>query len=145
MFKHVLIPTDGSEQSELAVRSGINLATSLGARVTVLASSRPFRVVAAEPLMIADTREEYERRVEHSAWRRLQAAEDIARNVRVECDTAHWLGEYPDRAIVATAERRDCDVIIMASQGRKGAFATVLGRDTKNVLHRSKIPVLVWR
>ena len=145
MFKHLLIPTDGSEQSELAMKGGIALARSLGARVTVLASSRPFRVVVAEPAALTETREEYERKVEARAWRCLQSAEDEARTSSVECDTTHWLGDHPHRAIVATAHGRGCDVIFMASHGRPGALATVLGSETQKVLARSKIPVLVWR
>jgi nucleotide-binding universal stress UspA family protein len=145
MFKHLLIPTDQSEHSELAVKRGIALAQSLGARVTVLASSPPFRVLATDPAMITDTREEYEKAVEATAWRCLQSAEDVARTLSVDCDTAHWLGDHPHRAIIATAQARACDVIIMASHGRRGAAATVLGTETEKVLARSKIPVLVWR
>jgi nucleotide-binding universal stress UspA family protein len=144
MFKHLLIPTDQSEHSEVAVKRGIALANSLGARVTVLASSRPFRVVAAEPAMVTDTRHEYERAVEAAAWQCLASAEHVARASGMDCDTAHWLGDHPHRAIIAAAQARDCDVILMASHGRRGA-KNVLGSETQKVLARSRIPVLVWR
>ena len=145
MFKHLLIPTDGSELSDLAVKKGIALARSVGARVTVLASSRPFHVVTAEPLMVTDTREEYEREVEATTRQCLQSARDAARAASVRCDTTHVLSDHPYQAIIATAQARDCDLIFMASHGRQGVAAIRLGSETQKVLTHCKLPVVVWR
>jgi nucleotide-binding universal stress UspA family protein len=145
MFKHLLIPTDGSELSDLAVKNGLALARSLNARVTVLASSRPFHVVAAQPLMVTDTREEYQKDMELEVGRCLQTARDAARAASVRCDTIHVVSDHPHQAIVATAQARDCDVIFMASHGRTGMTAVLLGSETQKVLTHTKIPVVVWR
>jgi nucleotide-binding universal stress UspA family protein len=145
LFKHLLIPTDGTEQSDLAVKKGIALARSLGARVTVLVSSRPFRIVTAEPVMVTDTRQEYEGGVEVKTRACLEFARDAARASNVRCDTTHVVSDRPDQAIIATARARDCDVIFMASHGGKGVAALLLGSETQKVLTRCKLPVVVWR
>ena len=145
MFKHLLIPTDGSALSDLALKKGIALARSLGARVTVLASSRPFHVVSTEPLMITDTREEYEKGVEVKTRASLQFARDTARASSVRCDTTHVVSDHPCQAIIATAQARECDVIFMASHGRKGMAASLLGSEAQKVLTHCKLPVVVWR
>jgi nucleotide-binding universal stress UspA family protein len=145
MFKHLLIPTDGSALSDLTVRNGLKLAKSLGARVTVLASSRPFQVVAAHPVMLSPTREEYEKDVEVRTRASLELARDTARAASVRCDTIHVVSARPHEAIIATAQARDCDVVFMASPGREGVAAILLGSATKKVLSHCKLPVVLWR
>jgi nucleotide-binding universal stress UspA family protein len=145
MFKHVLIPTDGSVLSDLTVRNGLKLAKSLGARVTVLASSRPFRVVAAHPMMVSRTRDEYEKDVEVRTRACLELARDTARAASVRCDTTHVSSDHPHQAIIDTAQARDCDVVFMASPGREGLAAILLGSETQKVLSHCKLPVVLWR
>jgi len=145
MFRHVLIPTDGSDLSQKAIDGGIALAKSLGARVTILMASQPFRLVSTMPRMVTDTKEQYMEEAASSARRRLRLAENRARFAGLECDTAHVFHEHPYEAIIETARARDCDVIVMASRGRRGVAAAVLGGETQRVLMRCQIPVLVWR
>jgi len=145
MFKHLLIPTDGSTLSDLTVRNGLKLAKSLGARVTVLASSRPFQVVTAHPVMLSQTREEYEKDVEVRARASLELARDTAHAASVRCDTTHVVSARPHEAIIATAQARNCDVVFMASPDREGVAAILLGSETQKVLSRSKLPVVLWR
>ena len=145
MFNHLLIPTDGSALSDLTVKSGLKLARSLGARVTVLAASRPFRVVAAEPLMVSNTRDEYERDIGIRARASLELARDTARASSVRCDTRHVVSDRPHEAIVSIAEERHCDVVFMASPGRQGVAAMLLGNETQKVLTHCRLPVVLWR
>jgi nucleotide-binding universal stress UspA family protein len=145
MFKHVLLATDGSELSDRAVENGVALARALGARITVLTSSRPYHVVAADPVMVTDTKESYLADAEAAARQVLKRVEDIARVAEVRCETIHVFNEHPYRAIIDAAQARDCDAILMASHGRRGVSALLLGSETQKVLTHCKIPVVVWR
>jgi nucleotide-binding universal stress UspA family protein len=145
MFNHLLIPTDGSALSDLTVKSGLKLARSLGARVTVLAASRPFRVVAAEPLMVSNTRDEYERDIGIRARACLELARDTARASGVRCDTRQVVSDRPHEAIVSIADERHCDVVFMASPGRQGVAGMLMGNETQKVLAWCKLPVVLWR
>jgi nucleotide-binding universal stress UspA family protein len=145
MFKHVLLATDGSELSDRAVENGVALARALGARITVLTSSRPYHVVAADPVMGTDTKESYLADAEAAARQVLKRVEDIARVAEVRCETIHVFNEHPYRAIIDAAQARDCDAILMASHGRRGVSALLLGSETQKVLTHCKIPVVVWR
>jgi nucleotide-binding universal stress UspA family protein len=145
MFKHILIATDGSELSRKAVERGIALAQSLNARLTVVTSSAPFHVVAVEPMMVTDTKERYATDAEKGAKERLQPALEAARAAGVRCDPVHVFSNHPYQAIIDTALARECDLVTMASHGRKGVTAALLGSETQQVLAHCKLPVLVWR
>ncbi len=145
MYKHILIPTDGSDLSWMAVREGLAFAKALNARVTAITVSSPFRTIAVEPMMISDTPETYRRDCEAVAARYLGAATESAKAMGVTCDGVHVVSDHPYRAIIETAEGRGCDLIFMASHGRRGVAALVLGSETTKVLTHSKIPVLVYR
>jgi nucleotide-binding universal stress UspA family protein len=145
MYKHVLIPTDGSALSELAIRHGMTLARAVGARVTVLTVSLPFRSLALDPVMVSDSPVRYEQECEALAEKALGIARTEAGVAGVSCETRHVTHGQPYRAIVETAQERGCDLICMASHGRKGVSALVLGSETNKVLTHSKIPVLVCR
>ena len=145
MFKHILIPTDGSELSDKAMKGGIALAKSVSARITFLTSSRPFHLVAVNAVMVTDTKEQYMKDAEALARRHMQGPEDAARASGVRCDIAHVFSEHPYDAIIGTAQTRDCDLILMASHGRKGMSALLIGSETQKVLTHCRIPVLVWR
>jgi nucleotide-binding universal stress UspA family protein len=144
MFKHLLIPTDGSEISQAAVRKGVELAQDLGARVTFVTASWPFDVLSLDPLVAVPVETQYLEAAERAARNRLQAASDYAAARGVQARSAHIYAE-PWRAIVETAQENGCDLIFMASHGRKGVAAMVLGSTTVKVLAHSKIPVLAWR
>jgi nucleotide-binding universal stress UspA family protein len=145
MFKKILIPTDGSELSQKALTSGIAFARSCGAPLTVLTSTVPFQVVAIEPMMVSYNKEQYTADAEKAARKILAEAEAAARAVDLRCETVHVFAEHPYQAIIETAQARGCDLILMASHGRKGVAAALLGSETQKVLTHCKLPVLVWR
>jgi nucleotide-binding universal stress UspA family protein len=145
MYKHVLIPTDGSALSEMAVRHGLALARAVGARVTVLTVSLPFRSFALDPTMVSDNPAQYEQDCKALAEKALGMARAEAGVAGVSCETMHVAQAQVYRAIVETAEAKGCDLICMSSHGRRGVSALVLGSETTKVLTHSKIPVLVCR
>jgi len=145
MYKHVLIPTDGSALSEMAIRHGMALARAVGAKVTVLTVSLPFRSFAVDPVMVTDTPQRYEEECEALAEKALGIARAEAGVAGVSCETSHVTQAQPYQAIIETAQKRGCDLICMASHGRRGVSALVLGSETNKVLTHSKIPVLVCR
>jgi nucleotide-binding universal stress UspA family protein len=145
MYRHILIPTDGSALSQAAVEYGISLAKSVGAKATVLTVSTPFPTFAAEPVIVTDTPELYAKRVAALVTRYLDAAKEVALVAGVSCETVHVENDHPYLAIIDTAVKRSCDLIVMASHGRRGISAIVLGNETNKVLTHSSIPVLVVR
>lgn len=145
MYKHILIPTDGSALSEDAVRQGLTLAKTLDAKVTVLTVMPPFHVFALEPLVVTDTHEQYDKDVVTVSEQRLAFPRQAARAMGVAYDDLHVVAEHPWAAIIQTAEAQCCDLIVMASHGRKGVSALVLGSETVKVLTHSKIATLVCR
>jgi nucleotide-binding universal stress UspA family protein len=145
VYKHILVATDGSELSERAIEQAIGLARALNARVTALHVIRPWRTVAPGEIMVAFPESEYLKGAETAAARYVGYAEELADEQGVSCDTT-WLEHgHPWQAILSTAEARGCDLIVMASHGRKGLAALFLGSETQKVLAHSKIPVLVCR
>ncbi len=145
MHRHILIPTDGSPLSQAAVEYGIALAKSVGAKVTILTVSTPFHTFAIEPVMVTDTPEQYTKQAAAVATRYLNAAKEIALAAGISCETLHVEHDHPYQAIIDTATRRLCDLIVMASHGRHGIAAAVLGSETNKVLTHSNVPVLVVR
>jgi len=141
MYRHILIPTDGSDLSAQAVEHGVALAKALGAKVTFLTVSEPFYVSAFEPSVV----EQYEKYVAALAANNLDAAKRAADAAGIACELVSFQHERPYQAIIATAAERGCDVIVMASHGRRGVSAIVLGSETVKVLTHSTIPVVVVR
>lgn len=145
MYAHLLVPTDGSPRSTHAIDQALALATALKARITFCTVIEPFHVIAYVPEQIVEAREAYERHARQEADRRLKEAEDRARAAGVPCDMIVAHGPDPYQAIIDTANERGCDLIAMASHGRRGVAAMVLGSETSKVLTHSTIPVLVYR
>jgi nucleotide-binding universal stress UspA family protein len=145
MYQHILIPTDGSNLAEKAVLHGITLAREIGAKITALTVSEPFHIIAFEPAMLEDTSASYKKRTEEMAARTLGAVANAAKAAGIACETVHVEDEHPYKAIIDTAESKQCDLIVMASHGRRGMSAIVLGSETVKVLTHSKTPVLVYR
>ena len=145
MFKHILFPTDGSELSEKAIRTTVALAKSMSASVTGLTVSEPFHVLATDPVMVTDTEDVYRARCEKRAKQYLDAIKKAAESAGVVFAGLHLFSDQPYTAIISTASAQGCDLICMASHGRRGISALVLGSETVKVLTHSKIPVLVWR
>jgi len=142
MYTNILIPTDGSELAGKAVGHGIALAKRLGAKITALTVSSPFHTLTTDTRMIEDTPAQYKIRVQQQAEKTLGAVAQAAAGV--ECKLVHLEHEHPYQAIIETAAANVCDLIVMASHGRHGIAAIVLGSETVKVLTHSKIPVLVY-
>ena len=145
MHRHILIPTDGSELSQNAIDYGTALAKSVNAKVTVLTVSTPFHAFVVEPGMVTDTPEHYGKRMATLAAKYLKVAKEAAVAAGVNCETMHIEHDQPYLAIIETAARKSCDLIVMASHGRRGISAIVLGSETVKVLTHTTIPVLVVR
>jgi nucleotide-binding universal stress UspA family protein len=145
MHRHILIPTDGSELSQNAIGYGMALAKAVNAKVTVLTVSVPLQRFVVETGMISDTPEDYRKRTVTLAAQYLNAAKEVALAAGVICETVHLEHDQPYLAIIETAAQKSCDLIVMASHGRRGISAIVLGSETVKVLTHSTIPVLVVR
>jgi nucleotide-binding universal stress UspA family protein len=145
MYTNILIPTDGSELAGKGVQHGIALAKRIGAKVTVLTVLPPFHVFTTDTQMLEDTPAQYKVRVQEHAAKTLGAVAQAAQASGVACEMVHVEHEHPYQAIIDTAEANGCDLIVMASHGRHGISAIVLGSETVKVLTHSKIPVLVHR
>ena len=145
MYSNILIPTDGSELAEKAVQHGIALAKRVGAKTTVLTVLPPFHTLTTDTQMIEDTPASYKARMQEHAEKTLRAVADAAQAAGVACETIQIEHEHPYRAIIDTAGSKGCDLIVMASHGRHGISAMVLGSETVKVLTHCKIPVLVHR
>ncbi len=145
MFKHILIATDGSALSEGAALKSIELARTLGARVTAVHISPQFHVLTYRTDMLEDTRDEYERDSQLHAERYLAFVAKAAAERGVACDTVRQVGDHVYQSIIDVARERGCDAIAMASHGRRGVAGLLLGSETHHVLTHATLPVLVWR
>jgi nucleotide-binding universal stress UspA family protein len=145
MYKHILIPTDGSDLSNKAIRHAIALAKASNAKVTGITVTIPFHVFAMDPDTVTDTADSYKKRTNTVATKYLTQLKDAAAAAGVACAVIHAEHEHPYQAIIDAASKNGCDLIAMASHGRRGISAVVLGSETVKVLTHSKIPVLVYR
>jgi nucleotide-binding universal stress UspA family protein len=147
MFKHILIPTDGSRLSKKAIDQGVALARALGARVTGV-----FAAPAPMPMVFDDfvptgymTLADQTKVIAKAAKKYLAVIEAAAGKAQVSCRTVHVRNDFPAEAILAAARKGKCDLIVMASHGRGGIKSVLLGSETHKVLVHSKVPVLVCR
>ena len=145
MFKHILIPTDGSDLSRKAVLYGMQLAKEAKAKVTALTLTEPYRLAAMDALLVSIGEDEYEEESRRIAERALEQVKMAAEAADVECETVREVHDQPYRAIIDAAHALGCDLIVMASHGRRGVSALLLGSETVKVLTHSTIPVLVYR
>jgi len=148
VFRHILVPTDGSDLSDRAASTALALAKSMGARVTALHVVPPY----APPLPVMEvgftyamTEDEYERAVRTQAGEMLARVAEQAAQSGVDCDTRVVTDPAPWNAIVDEARKSGCDAVVMASHGRRGLAALVLGSETQKVLTHASVPVLVTR
>ena len=145
MFTTILIPTDGSALSEYAVKQALQFAKSINAKVVGFHFEETYRVFAVDAEMVSDTREVYERDVKLRTALYLAKVEDMARSAGVPCECISGQDYHPWQAIIKAAQSKGCDLIAMASHGRRGIQGLLLGSQTVHVLTHSKIPVLVFR
>ncbi len=145
MFEHILIPTDGSDLSRKAVLYGVQLAKSVGARVTALTVIEPYHLPMMEGALVAETLEDYDAEADRNADRALEQVKMAADAASVPAETLRERSEQPYRAIIDCALANRCDLVVMASHGRRGVAALLIGSETTKVLTHSTIPVLVYR
>lgn len=147
MFKHLLVPTDGSEFSTLTVNRSIAFASEAGARITFFYAKPDYTVVFYGEGVLVDpnTPEAFSQQADQRATDILSACKAMAEAAGVSCETKSATSELPYQAIIDCAEDSDCDLIFMASHGRRGLSALLLGSETQKVLTHTKIPVLVYR
>jgi nucleotide-binding universal stress UspA family protein len=148
MFKHILVPTDGSKLSDRAVQRGIELASALGARITAVHVISEFRIMADESFVLptsADLKRRYDNEAKARAEKMLAKIGDRAKAAAVKYEGLAVTGDVPYEQIIEAAKKVKCDLIMMASHGRRGLSGLLLGSETSKVLTHSKIPVLVVR
>ena len=139
MYNSILIPTDGSELAGKAIQHGIALAKRIGAKNTVLTVLPPFHPFTTDTQMIEDTPARYKGRMQSMPRKLLAAATHAAQAAGIACETIQVEHEHPYRAIIDTAKSKGCDLIVMASHGRHGISALVLGSEAVKVLTHCKI------
>jgi nucleotide-binding universal stress UspA family protein len=140
MYRHILIPTEGSELAERGVAHGLALAKSLGARVSVIFVLEAFSEMTGRFLEAVATYAELRKEQVKSV---LDRAANAAAKAGISCETIQAEGGQPHQAIIAAAENGGCDLIVMSSHGRSGVSVLLIGSVTNKVLAHAKIPVLV--
>ena len=145
MYKNILIPTDGSELAAKAVEQGVLFAKEIGAKITAVTVTEPFHLLSVAPSQLEYTPGEYKKHAEAHAEKVLGTVSAMAKLAGVDCETLRVEHEQVYQAIIDAAVARKCNLIVMASHGRRGGSAVVLGSETVKVLTHSKMPVLVYR
>lgn len=144
MYKRILVPTDGSEITGKAIVTAIGLAKLTGASVEAIAVKEPFPYSAISEMQPTPPQEFYEAQ-ERIATQRVQAVVKSCKDVGVACNAVTVEALHPWEAILEQAKRSGCDLIVMASHGRRGMSAVLLGSETHRVLTHSTLPVMVVR
>ena len=144
MYKHILLPTDGSELSKAAMKHGIELAKAIGAKVTALVVSTPIHSLIVEPSRVSGALDQYKALVAEQTAKYLDNVQNSARDAGVDCATLCIEHDKPYQAIVDTAKNNGCDLVVMASHGLRGVSA-ILGSETLKVLTHTSVPILVYR
>jgi len=147
MFKNILIPTDGSRLSAKAIRAGVAYARSVKARITGCYVVEPFQPYYLGDYIPPDmpTPKEFERHAREAGEKYLKKIEVAARAAGVAYSGTVLAADTPYAGIISAAKKKRCDLIFMASHGRRGLSGFLLGSETHKVLTHSKIPVLVYR
>jgi nucleotide-binding universal stress UspA family protein len=145
VYKHILVATDGSDLAGKAVAAGFELARQLGARVTVVTVTEPWTAMVAGEAALGFPLDEYENSANESAARILSGVKKLARKADINCATVHTKDQYPAEGILQTASKNACDLIVMASHGRRGLGRLLLGSEAVKVLTHGTLPVLICR
>ncbi len=145
MYKHILIAIDGSDLSGKALSQGLGLAKTLTARVTIVTVTEPWATQMTGEAAAMFPFAEYEKAMAANAATILSKANAAASQAGVACSTLHVRERHPAEGILETAKAETCDLIVMASHGRRGLSRLFLGSQTHNVVTHSTIPVLICR
>jgi nucleotide-binding universal stress UspA family protein len=144
MFKRILVPTDGSEITMKAIDTSIALARSVGAKLYTISVKEPFPYSAISEMQPTPPQEFFDAQ-ERIAAQRVKAVTEACATAGVPCEAHTVEALHPWEAIIDHAKQMDCDLLVMASHGRRGVSALLLGSETQKVLTHSKVPVLVVR
>ena len=144
MFKRILVPTDGSDITGKAVDKAIALAKSVGATLYAISVKEPFPYSAISEMQPTPPQEFFDAQ-ERIAAKRLALVTDAAKAAGVACQAHSVEALHPWEAIIDHAKRNECDLVVMASHGRRGVSALLLGSETQKVLTHSTVAVLVVR
>ncbi|HYS13651.1 MAG TPA: universal stress protein [Burkholderiaceae bacterium] len=144
MINKILVPTDGSELSVKAIRGAVELAKKIGAKIVGMTAIEPYSYSSMSEYR-PESFEAFETRTETIAKERLRQVESIAKAAEVEVETSVSKSFSPYEAIIEAAAETGCDAIFMASHGRRGLNAVLLGSETQKVLTHTTIPVMVYR
>lgn len=147
MFKHVLVPTDGSSLSDATVARAVAFAKDANARITFFYAQPgfPMPIYGEGALIDPTTPEQFAKAAAEEAQHILDKAKEQADGAGVVADTDTLVNEIPYEAIIDAANRHACDLIFMASHGRRGIASLLLGSETNKVLTHTRIPVLIYR
>lgn len=147
MFKHILVPTDGSQLSQDAVRAAVSFAKDAGACITAFTAKPEYPVNYYGEGIMSDmvSPAKFDEFAEEEAQKILGGVENLCKEAGVTCTKLTQSSDIPYKAIIEAASKSNCDLIFMASHGRRGINALLLGSETTKVLTHSKIPVLVYR
>ena len=147
MFKHILVPTDGSELSQKAVQKAVIFAKEIDAKITFFCAVPQFPVMYYGLGAIFDSHSilDFEEESKSVCNEILNKAKEIAKKEGVNSEIYYLISDYPFEAILEATKQKECDLIFMASHGKKGVNEFFLGSETNKVLSHSNIPVLVYR
>jgi nucleotide-binding universal stress UspA family protein len=145
MYKCILLPTDGTELCERALRHGIALAKLVQAKVVGVTVTHPLHSALPRSLIPKNLAGIIHAETVKAADEKLAVVERLAREAGVQVETLRLSNDHPWQALVQAAKDKRCDLIVMASHGRRGVSAVVLGSETHKVLTHSTVPVLVVR
>ncbi len=147
MFKHILLPTDGSDLSRQTAQKAVAFAKEAGAKITAFFAKPEYPVAyfGEGALIDPTTPEKFAEMAEQQATEYLGEIRQLCADTGVECDTVSATSDVPYEAIIEAAEKAGCDLIFMASHGRRGISGFLLGSETNKVLTHSRVPVLVYR
>ena len=147
MFKNILIPTDGSPQSQKAATQGVALAKTVGAKVTGFFAAPPATPVVYRNSLPVGFRQpaEHAQMIKRTADKHLEVIERAAKKAGVPFDGVQATNDYPADAILDVAKKKKCDLIVMATHSEGGLRGVFIGSVTQKVLNQSKVPVMVIR
>ncbi len=145
MYKHLLIATDGSDLAKKAVEQGLALAKALNAKATAVTVTESWVAVVSGEMAFGFPIEEYDKSCAANAAQILSAVTELARMTGIACETLHVKDRFPADGIIEAAKARGCDLIVMASHGRRGISRILLGSQANQVVTRSTVPVLICR
>jgi nucleotide-binding universal stress UspA family protein len=147
MFKHILVPTDGSPLSLETAKRAVSFSAEAGARITFFYAKPEYPVAfyGEGALIDPTTPEKFSEMAEQQAKEVLRKCMEVAQAANVTADQISSTSDIPYESIIKAASSAGCDLIFMASHGRRGFSGLLLGSETQKVLTHSKIPVLVYR